>query len=81
MTQTNGKQLKSSWKTVEKNGIIYFMMGSLLVERSIGHFNVIFVRAQQVLLQVSVTLRKPGTKLEHQGIKIEFIGQIGEGFD
>ena len=27
--------------------------------------------------QVNVTLRRPGTKLEHQGIKIEFIGQIG----
>ena len=29
-------------------------------------------------LQVNVTLRKPGTRLEHQGIKIEFVGQIGK---
>ncbi len=29
-------------------------------------------------MQVNVTLKKAGTKLEHQGIKIEFIGQIGE---
>jgi len=28
--------------------------------------------------QVSVVLKKPGTKMEHHGIKIEFIGQIGE---
>lgn len=28
-------------------------------------------------LQVNVTLKKSG-KLEHQGIKIEFIGQIGK---
>jgi hypothetical protein len=27
--------------------------------------------------QVNITLKRPGTKLEHQGIKIEFIGQIG----
>ena len=27
--------------------------------------------------QVNVTLKKAGSKLEHQGIKIEFIGQIG----
>ena len=31
-----------------------------------------------LLLQVNVNLKKAGSKLEHQGIKIEFIGQIGE---
>lgn len=30
--------------------------------------------------QVNLTLRRPGTKIDHQGIKIEFIGQIGENF-
>lgn len=28
--------------------------------------------------QVNVTLKKPGTKLEHQGIKIELIGEIAK---
>ncbi|ELU10437.1 hypothetical protein CAPTEDRAFT_179764 [Capitella teleta] len=31
--------------------------------------------------KVSITLKKPGTKLEHQGIKIEFIGQIELYYD
>lgn len=31
--------------------------------------------------QVNVTLKKPGSKLEHQGIKIEFIGQIELFYD
>uniref|UniRef100_A0A1I8PVE8 Vacuolar protein sorting-associated protein 26 n=1 Tax=Stomoxys calcitrans TaxID=35570 RepID=A0A1I8PVE8_STOCA len=33
------------------------------------------------LKQVNVTLKKPGSKLEHQGIKIEFIGQIELFYD
>lgn len=28
--------------------------------------------------QVWIKLKKPGSKLEHQGVKIEFIGQIGQ---
>ncbi|CAH1102233.1 unnamed protein product [Psylliodes chrysocephalus] len=31
--------------------------------------------------KVNVSLKKPGTKLEHQGIKIEFIGQIEMFYD
>ncbi|KAK2153195.1 hypothetical protein LSH36_304g01004 [Paralvinella palmiformis] len=31
--------------------------------------------------QVNITLKRPGTKLEHQGIKIEFIGQIELYYD
>jgi vacuolar protein sorting-associated protein 26 len=27
-------------------------------------------------LQVNITLRKVGNKLEHQGIKVEFVGEI-----
>lgn len=29
-----------------------------------------------MISQINVTLRKPGVKLEHQGIKVEFIGEI-----
>lgn len=32
-------------------------------------------------MQVNVTLKKPGTKLEHHGIKIELIGQIELYYD
>lgn len=32
-------------------------------------------------MQVNVSLKKPGSKLEHQGIKIEFIGQIDLFYD
>lgn len=31
-------------------------------------------------MQVNVVLKKSGVKVEHQGIKIEFVGQIGELF-
>ena len=31
--------------------------------------------------QVNVNLKKAGSKMEHQGIKIEFIGQIGNVFN
>jgi vacuolar protein sorting-associated protein 26 len=34
-----------------------------------------------VVLQVNVTLKKTGSKLEHQGIKIEFVGQIELYYD
>lgn len=30
-----------------------------------------------VLFQVSIKLKKAGTRLEHHGIKVEFVGQIG----
>ena len=36
-----------------------------------------FVSDHTMCLQVNVTLKRPGSKLEHQGIKIEFVGQIG----
>lgn len=43
-------------------------------------FHLCFVFAKEVCCilydkQVNVTLKKPGTKLEHQGIKIELIGE------
>lgn len=34
-----------------------------------------------VKFQVNVSLKKPGSKLEHQGIKVEFIGQIEMFYD
>lgn len=34
-----------------------------------------------LLFQVNIGLKKPGSKLEHQGIKIEFIGQIEMYYD
>lgn len=34
-----------------------------------------------VSFQVNVTLKKPGSKLEHQGIKVELIGQIELYYD
>ncbi|UYV71620.1 VPS26B [Cordylochernes scorpioides] len=36
---------------------------------------------RDVVSQVIITLKKPGIKLEHQGIKIEFIGQIELFYD
>lgn len=40
------------------------------------HF--IFYDGETVSGKVNVTLKYPGKRLEHNGIKIEFIGQIGE---
>lgn len=40
--------------------------------------HLLFYDGESVSGKVNVTLKKPGSKLEHQGIKIEFIGQIGE---
>lgn len=39
------------------------------------------VKCFQMSCQVNVTLKKPGSRLEHQGIKIEFIGQIELFYD
>lgn len=33
------------------------------------------------LLQVNISLKKPGSRLEHQGVKIEFVGQIELYYD
>ncbi|XP_013390024.1 vacuolar protein sorting-associated protein 26B-like [Lingula anatina] len=43
------------------------------------HF--LYYDGESVVGKVNVTLKKPGTKLEHQGIKIEFIGQIELYYD
>ncbi|XP_039498465.1 vacuolar protein sorting-associated protein 26 [Drosophila santomea] len=41
----------------------------------------LFYDGETVSGKVNVTLKKPGNKLEHQGIKIEFIGQIELYYD
>ncbi|EDW43878.1 vacuolar protein sorting-associated protein 26 [Drosophila sechellia] len=41
----------------------------------------LFYDGETVSGKVNVTLKKPGSKLEHQGIKIEFIGQIELYYD
>lgn len=38
----------------------------------------LFYDGETVSGKVSVTLKYPGKRLEHNGIRIEFIGQIGE---
>lgn len=38
----------------------------------------LFYDGETVSGKVNVTLKNPGKRLEHQGIKIEFIGQIGK---
>lgn len=38
----------------------------------------LFYDGETVGGKVNVTLKTPGKRLEHQGIKIEFVGQIGK---
>ncbi|XP_014665176.1 PREDICTED: vacuolar protein sorting-associated protein 26B-like [Priapulus caudatus] len=41
----------------------------------------LYYDGESVSGKVNVTMKKPGTKLEHQGVKIEFIGQIELYYD
>jgi len=41
----------------------------------------LYYDGETVAGKVNITLKKPGTKLEHQGIKIEFFGQIELYYD
>lgn len=43
--------------------------------------HLLYYDGESVSGKVNVTLKKPGSKLEHQGIKIEFIGQIELYYD
>lgn len=43
--------------------------------------HLLYYDGETVSGKVNVTLKKPGSKLEHQGIKIEFIGQIDLFYD
>lgn len=38
----------------------------------------LFYDGETVSGKVNVTMKNPGKRLEHQGVKIEFIGQIGK---
>lgn len=38
----------------------------------------VFYDGETVAGKVNITLKYPGKRLEHNGIKIEFVGQIGE---
>lgn len=40
----------------------------------------LFYDGETVSGKVSLALKNPNKRLEHQGIKVEFIGQIGEWF-
>ncbi|KFM67266.1 vacuolar protein sorting-associated protein 26B-like isoform X2 [Stegodyphus dumicola] len=41
----------------------------------------VFYDGESVSGKINITLKKPGTKLEHQGIKVEFLGQIELYYD
>jgi len=56
------------WNTSHVNVVNGFSLSQIL-----DHISHSFI-----FLQVHVNLKKAGTKMEHQGIKIEFIGQIGK---
>lgn len=43
--------------------------------------HLLYYDGESVSGKVNITLKKPGSKLEHQGIKIEFIGQIELYYD
>ncbi|KAJ1525404.1 hypothetical protein ONE63_010218 [Megalurothrips usitatus] len=43
--------------------------------------HLLYYDGETVSGKVNITLKKPGSKLEHQGIKIEFIGQIDLFYD
>ena len=40
----------------------------------------LFYDGESIAGTVHINLKKAGQKLEHQGIRIEFVGQIGEQF-
>jgi len=40
----------------------------------------LFYDGESVEGEVTLTLKKPGVKLEHQGIRIDLIGQIGRDY-
>ena len=41
----------------------------------------LFYDGESIAGTVHINLKKAGQKLEHQGIRIEFVGQIGEDFE
>ncbi|UYV69249.1 VPS26B [Cordylochernes scorpioides] len=50
-------------------------------EAGIKRKDFLFYDGESITGKVAITMRKPGARLEHQGIKIEFIGQIELYYD
>ena len=79
--------LKLKQKMDVKRNIYFITMVKVLVERLVcfSNFSFLYVSSRSFVFvlrwQVIITLKKPGSKLEHQGIKIEFIGQIELYYD
>ncbi|KAH9366478.1 hypothetical protein HPB48_015272 [Haemaphysalis longicornis] len=60
------------------NGTENRKMAEIKTEDGKKEKHLLYYDGESVSGKVNVTLKKPGSKLEHQGIKIEFIGQIGK---
>lgn len=56
-------------------------MADIKTEEGKKERHYVFYDGESVSGKVNVTLKKPGTKLEHQGIKVEFLGQIELYYD
>ncbi|KAH7970172.1 hypothetical protein HPB49_000654 [Dermacentor silvarum] len=59
------------------NGTENRKMAEIKTEDGKKEKHLLYYDGESVSGKVNITLKKPGSKLEHQGIKIEFIGQIG----
>ncbi|KAH7934750.1 hypothetical protein HPB52_000040 [Rhipicephalus sanguineus] len=60
------------------NGTENRKMAEIKTEDGKKEKHLLYYDGESVSGKVNITLKKPGSKLEHQGIKIEFIGQIGK---
>ncbi|KAG8201352.1 hypothetical protein JTE90_016829 [Oedothorax gibbosus] len=56
-------------------------MADIKTEEGKKERHYVFYDGESVSGKINVTLRKPGVKLEHQGIKVEFLGQIELYYD
>ncbi|GBN25955.1 Vacuolar protein sorting-associated protein like [Argiope bruennichi] len=56
-------------------------MADIKTEEGKKERHYVYYDGESVSGKVNVTLKKPGTKLEHQGIKVEFLGQIELYYD
>ncbi|XP_037288347.1 vacuolar protein sorting 26 isoform X2 [Rhipicephalus microplus] len=63
------------------NGTENRKMAEIKTEDGKKEKHLLYYDGESVSGKVNITLKKPGSKLEHQGIKIEFIGQIELYYD
>lgn len=56
-------------------------MADIKTEEGKKERHYVFYDGESVSGKINVTLKKPGIKLEHQGIKVEFLGQIELYYD